>query len=404
MHGKGATEDGAFYKGLRVLDVAQGFAGPYCGSLLAAQGADVVKVEPPGGDWARRTGRQIGNNTAFGLVPNLNKRGVCIDATTKAGRDVLRRLALAADVVIQNFRPGVPERLGIGERQLRPAAPDLVYVSISGFGEDGPWAGRPATDTILQGFAGLMTLNRDSAGTPRRVDFSLIDVAAGVYAAQRAGAALYRRATGGGGAHIRLSLLEVATALQAAPLLDQALVEAGAGGSQQPLGVPLGMFATADGYVNLSCISDRMFAGICRAIGRIDWLEDPRFAAAKGRLAHAAEITAGVVAALRVQPTASWVEAFAREDVLCGPVQDHAALLSDPQARAARLFGRLSLPGLSATVPVACLPGEVRDDTSFHRVPELGEHTTEVLREHGYTGNEIAELAATGAIYCAVSA
>ena len=171
------------YAGVRVLDISQGFAGPYCGAILARGGASVIKVEPPSGDWARAIGGAVDGHTAFSLVPNIGKRAVCIDGTKARGPALLTKLAKSADIVIQNFRPGVVERLQIADQQLRPDNPDLIYVSILGFGA-GPYEKRPATDTIIQGFTGMMEMNRDAHGTPRRIGMLVVDTAAGVYAAQ----------------------------------------------------------------------------------------------------------------------------------------------------------------------------------------------------------------------------
>ncbi|MBX9701071.1 MAG: CoA transferase [Acetobacteraceae bacterium] len=386
------------FAGLRVLDASQGFAGPSCAAMLAAQGADVVKVEPPGGDWARHIGRRHGDNTAFGLVPNIGKRGICLDAARPAGRALLRRLALAADVVVHNFREAAAERLGIGATQLRAESPAMVHLTITGFGVEGDWAGRAATDTILQGFTGLMTLVGGEGQPPRRVDFSLIDVVAGVHGAQRISAALFRRAQGDGGATLSISLLEVATALQAAPLLDRAVADAtGEPCTPPPLGVPLGVFATADGHINLSCIGDRMFAAIARVLGQDEWLEDPSLATAALRLARAGDISATTQRIIGRKPTAHWVEAFTAADVLCGPIQDHGALLRDRQARAVRLFEVLALPALGIEVPVARPPGGPPRGIAL-RAPALGEHTRAVLAEAGLAPEEIAGLLADGTV------
>jgi crotonobetainyl-CoA:carnitine CoA-transferase CaiB-like acyl-CoA transferase len=161
-------------------------------------------------------------HTAFSIVPNIGKRAICIDGTKPDGRKVLVELASSADIVIQNFRPGVVERLQIADAQLRPGNPDLIYLSILGFGP-GPYENRPATDTIIQGFTGMMVMNRDGQGTPRRIGMLAVDTSAGIYAAQQVGAALYKRLSGRGGRHIKISLVEVAAAFQAMPIVDAAM-------------------------------------------------------------------------------------------------------------------------------------------------------------------------------------
>jgi CoA:oxalate CoA-transferase len=375
------------YAGLRVLDVSQGFAGPYCGAILARGGASVVKVEPPSGDWARTIGGSIDGHTAFSLVPNIGKRAICIDGTQPEGRKVLVELAKSADIVIQNFRPGVVERLQIADAQLRPSNPDLIYLSILGFGP-GPYENRPATDTIIQGFTGMMVMNRDGRGTPRRIGMLAVDTAAGIYAAQQVGAALYKRLSGRGGRHINVSLVEVAAAFQAMPIVDAAMHR---DRTSPPLSVPIGTFATSDGHINLSCVSNAMFQGICRALGKFDWIEDPRFASEAGRLSHAEEITTEVVKILAARPSAHWIAAFEEQDVLCGPVQDYQAFLSDAHVRGLGLEATLQ-GGPFEGLPLTLLPGTAAPNTRLPAPPRLGQHTREILIEHGYSQTGIDRL------------
>ncbi|SDS41068.1 CaiB/BaiF CoA transferase family protein [Bradyrhizobium canariense] len=383
----------ADYAGLRVLDVSQGFAGPYCGAILARGGATVIKVEPPAGDWARTIGGAIDGHTAFSLVPNIGKRAICIDGTKPDGRAVLLRLAQQVDVVIQNFRPGAVERLGIGDAQLRLDKPDLIYLSILGFGP-GPYAKRPATDTVIQGFTGMMVMNRDARGTPRRIGMLAVDTAAGVYAAQQVGAALYSRLAGRGGRHIRISLVEVAAAFQSMPIIDHAMHRGQPG---PPLSVPIGTFATSDGHINLSCVSTAMFHGLCRAIGRTDWIDDPRFASESSRLAHASEITSAVTAILATQPGQHWIDAFEAHDVLCGPVQDYDAFLDDVHTRQSAHVATLTGGGFEG-MPLMLLPGTGEAGTKLPQAPALGAHTREILSEYGYGASEIESLVGSRAV------
>lgn len=387
------------YAGIRVLDVSQGFAGPYCGAILARGGASVIKVEPPSGDWARAIGGAVDGHTAFSLVPNVGKRAICVDGSKVAGRGVLAELARSADVVIQNFRPGAVERLGIGEGQLRPTNPGLIYVSILGFGP-GPYAKRPATDTIIQGFTGMMTMNRDAHGTPRRIGMLAVDTAAGVYAAQQVGAALYRRLSGRGGQHVRVSLVEVAAGFQAMPIVDDALRRRGQ--PNVPLSVPIGTFATADGHINLSCVSNTMFHGICRSIGRTEWIAEPRFATESGRLEHAEEITSEVARILATETSGHWISAFERNDVLCGPVQGYREFLEDPHVRGSGLQATLQ-GGAFEGLPLTLIPGTAEPGTHLPAPPRLGQHTREVLAESGYPQSEIDRLVAYGAVIQAKS-
>jgi crotonobetainyl-CoA:carnitine CoA-transferase CaiB-like acyl-CoA transferase len=381
------------YAGLRVLDVSQGFAGPYCGAILARGGASVIKVEPPVGDWARKIGGAIDGHTAFSMVPNIGKRAICLDGAGAEGRAILARLAKDADVVIQNFRPGVVERMGIADAQLRADNPNLVYVSILGFGA-GPYAKRPATDTIVQGFTGMMNMNKDAKGAPRRIGMLAVDTAAGVYAAQQIGAALYSRLAGRGGRHIKISLIEVAAAFQAMPIVDDAMHR---DRPSPPLSVPIGTFATSDGHINLSCVSNAMFHGICRAIGQEEWIDDQRFTTESGRLHHGEEITGAVTAVLATKPSAEWIHAFEKHDVLCGPVQNYVSFLDDPHVRQSDFVAALE-GGAFEGMPLMQLPGTGMPGARVPASAALGQHTREILEEFGYPTEEIDRLVRTAIV------
>ena len=380
--------------GIRVLDVSQGFAGPYAGAILARSGASVIKVEPPSGDWARTIGGSIDGHTAFSTVPNIGKRAICVDGAKAEGRAVLAKLAASADIVIQNFRPGVVERLQIADSQLRANNPDLIYLSILGFGP-GPYENRPATDAIVQGFTGMMVMNRDERGAPRRIGMLAVDTAAGVYAAQQVSAALFRRLSGRGGQHIKVSLIEVAAAFQSMPILDDALRQRGQ--PSVPLSVPIGTFATADGHINLSCVSTAMFHGICTAIGRLDWISEPTFATEGGRLENADKITAEVSQILRTQTSAHWIASFGQHDVLCGPVQGYRDFLDDPHVRSSGFHATLQ-GGAFEGLPLMLIPGSAMHGMQLPAPPRLGEHTRDVLEEHGYPRPDIDRLLDLGAV------
>lgn len=386
------------FEGVKVLDISQGLAGPYCGEVLAKQGAEVIKVDPPEGDWVRHVGARYGDNTAISFVANVGKRAICIDARSDEGKAVLRRLALQADVLVQNFRLGVAERLGVGADDLMAENPDLIYVSVFGFGHKGDWSRRPATDTILQGYSGLMYMT-GAADAPKRLPFPLVDLITGLYAGQRAAAALYRQARGRGGAHLKISLLEAASAFQASPMLDAALQmatgkepEAGA-----KLSAPMGVFKTADGYMNLSCVGDAMFQAIGRVLGYPEWTDDPGFATVDQRVARFDEIMAATAAKLATGKRADWLEAMLAEGVLCGPVNTYPELMADPQAAAIGLFDELEAPSLGKTVPVVRLPGDEKA-AAPQITPERGDDTVPVLRDAGYSEAEIAKLLAAGAV------
>src|SRR5262245_50281955 len=285
MHDERADEE-LPYEGLRVADLSQGVAGPHCGMLLALYGADVVKVEPPEGDWGRGIGRRHGDFSAYNAAFNRGKRSLAVDLKQSKGREVVATLAARADVVVENNRPGVMGRFGLDYESLRVVNPNVVYVSVTGFGPEGPNRDLPATDSILQAYSGLMSSNRDARGLPQRIGVLVIDVVTGLYAYQAVATALYRRATRGGGRHVQVSLMDAIGAVQAGKMVEYALE----GGNEQPAGVPVATFEAADGYMNINARRDPHFAGLCRQLGLDDLAGDPRYAAAAGRLAHEAEL------------------------------------------------------------------------------------------------------------------
>jgi len=272
------------YTGLRVLDLAQGFAGPYCAALLGMQGADVIKVEPPRGDWIREIGGSVDGITAWTIIANAGKRSAAIDARQPQGRALLQGLAAGVDVIVQNFRPGVIERMGLGYDALRVTNPGLIFVSVTGFGSSGPEAGRAGSDSVFQAYTGIAHRNRDDQDIPRRIPILLPDTVTGLYAAQAVGSALFARSRHGKGRHIRISLLESCAAFQASSILDDAL----AGDEERPPStVPSGIFQSRDGFLTVTSMSDAMFNALLATAGLEDWIGDPRCANIGQRQKHA---------------------------------------------------------------------------------------------------------------------
>jgi len=277
------------FAGVRVLDVSQGLAGPYCAGLLGLQGASVIKVDPPGGDWIRAAGSGREGMTALAIMGSAGKRSACIDATKPEGKTLLLQLARDADVFVHNFRPGVIERLGLGYETLAKENPALVYVSVSGFGPDGPDARKAATDSVLQALTGMAHINRDADGTPRRIPFLVPDTVTGVYAAQATGAALFARAMTGRGRHVEVSLMDACAALQAAPILD---AQFSMGKPPAAIVVPSGIFRTKNGHITVASLSDTMFEALLKALGLEAMGSDPRYATLEARRKNAPSINA----------------------------------------------------------------------------------------------------------------
>ncbi|MBE0626773.1 MAG: CoA transferase [Burkholderiales bacterium] len=385
------------YAGLNILDLSQGIAGPYCAAQFAQRGASVIKVEPPAGDWIRLMGGGREGMSALAVVNNLGKRSICIDATLAEGRALILKLAQRADVLMENFRPGVMAKLGLDYAALAASHPRLIYLSISGFGDSGPYAHKPATDSVLQAMSGMAQLNRDAAGTPRRFGIMVPDTATALYAAQCVSAALYARdakaAGGGRGRHIRVSLAECCAAFQAGPILDDFLF---AGQYKPPITVPAGVFATRDGHIVLATLREAMWQGLCRALAREDWLSEPRYASAELHQRAGEEINRAVAAIVAGRESGAWAALFEQHDVLYAQVQDYAALRADPQMRHMGYFGETEQQPYGK-LPLPQAPGSARAQT-LPAAPRAGEHTREILGELGLGAGEIDAMARTGLI------
>jgi crotonobetainyl-CoA:carnitine CoA-transferase CaiB-like acyl-CoA transferase len=385
------------YAGLTVIDLSQGIAGPYCAAQLCAQGAKVIKVEPPAGDWIRLMGGGQEGMSALAIVNNLGKRSICIDATKPEGRELILKLAQLADVLVENFRPGVMAKLGLDYAALAAVNPRLIYLSISGFGDSGPYAHKPATDSVLQAMTGMAMVNKDAEGRPRRFGLMVPDTATALYAAHCLSAALYARdATSSGdgrGQHIRVSLAECCAAFQAGPILDDFLF---AGQYKPPITVPAGVFATRDGHVVLATLRETMWQGLCRALSRENWLTEPRYASSALRGRAAEEINREVAAIIAGRETQEWAALFEQHDVLFAPIQDYTALRNDPQMLHMGYFRELEQAPYGK-LPMPRGPGGGRSGEP-PSAPRTGEHTREILDELGFDARQIAALERTGVV------
>jgi crotonobetainyl-CoA:carnitine CoA-transferase CaiB-like acyl-CoA transferase len=391
-------------EGIRVIDLTRVLAGPYCTQALADAGADVVKVEEPGrGDDTRGWGPPFLNGeSAYFLSVNRGKRGLTLNLKHERGRAILWRLLEGADVLIENFRPGALDRLGFSWDELRRRLPRLVYASISGYGPDGPWGGRPGYDAVVQGEGGLMSVTGPEGGDPCKVGASVADVVAGMTAFQGILLALLRRERTGEGARVDVSLLESLLSI----LTYQASAHLLAGeeprrlGNRHPSLAPYETFAAADGHVIVGVGSEPLWRAFCDALGRHELSADPRFATNRLRVESYGALRAELAPLLAARPVAHWLERFEAAGVPCGRVRSVPEALEGPQVAARGLLLELAHPRAGRSRYVGSpihLDGAGRG--SLRPPPLLGEHTDEVLSERlGLGGEEVAALRRDGIV------
>ena len=384
------------FSGVRVLDLSQGVAGPYCGMHFARNGADVVKLEPPGtGCWSRQLGKAIGDQTAHSVVVHRGKRSLAADLKTPEGLEIAKKLAAECNVMIQNYRVGKLAKLGLDYEAVAKVNPKVVYVAVTGFGQEGPRRDQPATDSVMQAYTGMMSINRDINGLPQRINMLAIDFSTGLFAFQAASAALYGQAVKGKGKLIETSLLESAMVFQEAAIMESHLQ----GGEAEPIGMPVGSFKTKDGYMSINARRDPHFWKFCKLIGKEEWIDDPRFVDARSRVENRDELLAQIRPIVKTKTSDVWNKLISEADILNAKVQTHLDLFDDPQVRAIDALRWVENDTLGR-VPMASVPGQpipATDDPLTHS-PHLGEHNEEVLAELGYSSADIDALNARGVI------
>jgi len=389
--------------GYRVLELAHLIAGPVCGMYLADMGADVVKIEQPtGGDASRTTyGTHYGGESAVFVTVNRNKRSAAIDLARPEGRAAFERLVARADVVLEAYRGGVAERLGIDWARLAPLNPRLVYCSLSAFGPEGPWREKPGVDMLVQAMGGVMAVTGDADGPPALCGAPVLDTIGSLMAGQGILTALLHRERTGEGQRVDVSLLN-GTLLAHAARLSVFLAtgeEPGRWGSGHPYLVPFQALEARDGWVYVAVWVDRLWTPFCEAIGRPDLAGDPRFATRADRLGRRAELNTLLAEVFRAHTVGEWMKRLEAHDVLCAPVNRYADLPSDPQVMASGMLveqehpraGRLRT--LDTPIRFNRTPGGIRTPA-----PALGEHTDTVLTEAGLAPAEVARLRASGVI------
>jgi formyl-CoA transferase len=384
--------------GVRVLDLTRVVAGPYCAMFLGDLGAEVVKVEQPGtGDDTRGWGPPFtGGESAYYLCINRNKKSIALDLKSAKEVELVRQLAQAADVVIENFRPGTMERLGLGEEELRELNPRLIYASLTGFGADGPMSGWPGYDLIVQAWGGLMSITGTPDGEPVKVGVAIIDLVAGLMLGKAITAALFAREKIGVGQRIDTSLLEAEVA---------SLINVGSNyliggkiparwGNAHPNIVPYQNFKTADGYLVIGVASEVIWKRFCQAIGRMELAEDPRFANNSTRVENRVELISVLAEVFLGRSNEIWLTLLNDAEVPCAPVQTIDRVFQAPQVLHRDMLVEIEHP-TAGKVPMAGIPVKFSVTPASVRLPPplLGQHTDEVLKTWlGMTDEAIEDL------------
>lgn len=386
-------------EGIRVLDVTQVMAGPFCAMQLCDMGADVIKIEPPGGDSTRRMAGASGTDSPGFNAVNRGKRGIVLDLRTPAGQSVFRRLLRRADILVENYRPGVMRSFGLDHASLAADYPALIYASISGYGQTGPDSHKGGFDLVAQGVSGLMSVTGEPGRPPAKVGVPLTDLGAGLFALSAILAALYYRTRTGRGQHIDTSLVEAGLALS----VWESAEYFAAGVAPAPLGSAHRMFAPyqaircADGYITLGAANDRLFESLCRLLGHPEWISDPQYATATLRVRNREGLIARIEAITTRQPRAHWLMQLDSAGIPCGPINDYAQAFADPHILERGMVVEIDHPTLGRMKTLG--PPVKMSETPPRgrgRAPLLGEHTREVLLEAGYTEDEVRVIVGVG--------
>ena len=387
--------------GFRIVDLTSVISGPMATMILADQGADVIKVEMPnGGDFTRAVSNQRGGFSASFLNNNRNKRSIALNLKDQRGLDVLMRIVHGADVFVQNFRPGVAKRMGVGEDEVRGAAPDIVYVSICGFGHEGPLSGKPVYDPLVQAVSGLTTVQAGSDGErPRLVRTIVPDKVTGLTASQAITAALLSRTKTGRGQHVRLSMLDAVIAFMwHSDMSGQTFVDRPVQQQEAQSFIDL-IYETADGFISVAVQTDKQWLGLTRALDRPDWLDDPRFKTTALRQENINDRLGLTQEVLRTKPSAYWLSRLDKADVPCVPVLRRSEMIDHPQVAANGIVQEIDHDGAGrlrqarAAAVFSETPAEI-----VHGAPRLGQHNAEILTEAGLDAAEIEALAAAGVL------
>jgi len=390
--------------GVRVIDLTNVLAGPYCGMVLGDLGADVIKIESfPDGDASRRFDPKVAGESYCFTVVNRNKRSIALDLKSPRGKAVFMKLAADADIVLENFRPGVVRRLGIDYESLRGINPGLVYASMSGFGQTGPYAKRGGYDIIAQGMSGIMMMTGHPGGRPAKVGIAMNDIASGVTALYGVLGAYIGRLRSGQGQYLETSLLEAGLAWT--PWEFGAWAGMGeiptATGTRHRRSAPYQAYRTKDGYATVGAGNEKLWRAFCNeVVEHPEWLVDPRYAKAPERLAHADDLERDIEAVFATADTTHWVERMEAAGVPGGPVYGYEEILADPHVAARRMVVDIEHPRVG---PMKTLGLPIKSSGELTQIrrpaPVLGQHTTQILSELGIPDDEVAAMLVDGVAF-----
>ena len=382
------------FEGFKVLDLTQGVAGPHSTMLLAQQGAEVTKIEPLDGDWGRTLGKMYGDTCAHAIIFNRGKRSVSLNMKEAKAQELAQKAAAEADVIVESFRPGVMKRFGLSYDDVKKTNPNVIYLSVTGFGQEGPYNKLPVTDSVIQAFSGWMSINRDAENTPQRIGMIAVDVMTGLYAFQAISAALMRKVRFGEGQHIDCSLMQCAAAFQAAKVMEHYLE----GGQPQTLYVPVGTMKTKDGYINVTAMREHHYVGLCKVLGKDEWAKDPRFDSREKRIDQEKVLMPMVRAEFLRKTTEEWAEALTEAGVMNAPVSTYDDFMADEHVKAVKTISWIGHQGMDGDLPMCNIPGfrRIEGGDDLDMAPSIGQHTDEILKRWGLSESDISELVAGG--------
>ncbi|MDB9915444.1 CoA transferase [Alphaproteobacteria bacterium] len=383
------------YEGLKIVDFSQGVAGPYCGMLLAQHGAEVIKIEPKEGDWARNLGQEYGEHSAFSVTANIGKKSFVIDLKNSQSQVILDKIISQSDIFIEGFRPGVIERLGFSYERLKKINPKLIYLSISGFGQVGPMSKKPAMDPVLQAFTGFMSENKGPDDIPHRTPVIIFDMTTALYAMQLISSTLYARKNEDFGKKIEISLMESAAAMQSIRLMSGYME-----GPYKHASSPSGTFKTKDGWIQIIVVKNHEFVKFCNAVGWKNFLNDKRFLTNAVRREHEAILTEEVQNLFIKQTTDYWKKLLSEFEVQNEKVQNYTEFINSDQTKELEIISWLKQPSSDQIWPVPNLPGmpKLEEGSIYSKAPTLGENTKEIMLNHGYRTHQINKLIKDGVI------